>query len=363
MTLPEPYYKEPARNPVRRPAKAAEAAAAPASAGTTPERMRVVDELAQTDRGLLVRVGIRWFKVAGQPRITVSASGAPQLGGEYRLRPAPAPRAGQMAEGAAAEDPEALRDPLAYLYRLQQNKLAAQAEAVGIEFHRIAAERQEPCLVLMFGHVKGLIPAREAEAGDGLVGLQRLLGQKVEFQVVHVDPEAALALLSRRAARLARRERTEAKVGQVLHAVVRSVLEGGAFVDVGLGVEGFLRAHDYDGRFLADLRRFCHAGDEFEVVVTELAPGRVLVSRAALLPDPWEAVAGRYQQGGFYPARVLAPTPNRAYLMLELPDGTVCYARHPAAGDPVPGTRVTVRLRAVNRERRRLYVSVVGMSA
>ncbi len=308
-----------------------------------------------------MRIGLRWYRVTGQPRITVSAAGAPQLGGEYRLRPASAPSAAQLAEGAAGQDPEAARDPLAYLYRLQQNRLSAQGEAVGIEFHRIGEQAQEACLVLLFGHVKGLIPGREADTGDGLVGLQRLLGQRVEFQVLHVDPEAALALLSRKAARLQKREKVEGRVGQVLHAVVRSVLAGGAFLDVALGVEAFLRAHDYDGRYLADLRRFCHVGDEFEVAVTEVSPGRLLVSRAALLPDPWEALAQRYQQGGFYPATVLAPTPNRAYLMLELPDGTLCYARHPAVGDPEIGTRVTVRLRALSRERRRLYVSVVGV--
>jgi predicted RNA-binding protein with RPS1 domain len=360
VTLRRPFTMTPPAG--RSPSSTQSPGGSEAEAGKDAKaRGRVMDEVVHVGDVLLARRGIRWYRVVGTPRITLSVAGLPELAGEYKLRPASPPKADQLAEGAAVADPDAERDPLAYLYRLQQNRLVAQREVVGIEFHRIDGDKEEPCLVLMFGPIKGLIPVREADVGRSLAHLQRLLGQVVEFHVLHVDPDAGLALLSRRSAREAKREQGQAKTGQVRRAVVRSVLHGAAFVDIGLGREAVLPAAEYEGRFLIDLTRHVRVGDEFDVVIKGVEDGYVVVSRAALLPDPWESVARRYQQGGYYPATIVGQTPNRAYIMLELPDSTLCYARHPAVGDPPVGSRVKVKLRGINRERRRLYVDILAI--
>jgi small subunit ribosomal protein S1 len=95
-------------------------------------------------------------------------------------------------------------------------------------------------------------------------------------------------------------------VGAVLPGRVTSVLDFGAFVDLGGGVQGLLHVSEMGWSRVTNPNEIVAPGDEITVKVLRVDDGthKIALGLKQLLDDPWTAVATGYEVGQVRPGRI-----------------------------------------------------------
>lgn len=156
--------------------------------------------------------------------------------------------------------------------------------------------------------------------------LEQFKGQKIKAEVLQFDKGAKNLVLSRR--NVIEREREEQKTklmeelaeGQIRRGTVRSVMDYGAFVDLG-GVDGLLHVSEMTfqrGRQAAG--SFVKAGDVVDVKILKIdrETGKLSLSlRQARGTDPWTDAAAKYAVGTNVTGRVAKVENFGAFIEVE----------------------------------------------
>jgi len=210
---------------------------------------------------------------------------------------------------------------------------------------------------------RGLSGERLREHKSGLVGKTLLLA------VIEANLRSQRLVLSERKARRAQRKRlldglTE---GDVRTGTVRSLVDFGAFVDVG-GVDGLVHISELDWKRVARPSEVLSVGDVIEVYVLRVdrERERIGLSRKRLLPDPWQTMAESLNPGDVVQGTVTHVVNFGAFVELddgveglvhisEFPDGPM------ATSAVYPGALVQVRVLRIEPERRRIGLSLRGL--
>ncbi len=231
----------------------------------------------------------------------------------------------------------------------------------------------EPCeynrggLIVPFGRLRGFIPASHlSELPRGLDDysranhLQQLVGRKIPYKVIEVDPRRRRLVFSeRKAVHQWRQERKsqmiqQLKEGEVRKGVVTSLREFGAFVDIG-GADGLIHISELSWSRVEDPAQVLTIGQEVETKVIRLdyQSNRIGLSLKRLQPSPWQEAANRFEAGQVVEGNVSHLTAAGIYVQLE--DGPEGLLRLPdGPGSLTPGMKVQVRVISFDPERERL---------
>ena len=154
--------------------------------------------------------------------------------------------------------------------------------------------------------------------------ISTFLSQRITAEVMQFDRHAKNLILSRKA--LLERQREEARQkllaelaeGQTRRGVVRSVMDYGAFVDLG-GVDGLLHVSEMSHRRGRHPSEFVKAGDLVDVKIVKLdkETGKMSLSLKQAMPDPWANVETRYPTGTSLTGRVTKIEPFGAFVEVE----------------------------------------------
>jgi small subunit ribosomal protein S1 len=116
-----------------------------------------------------------------------------------------------------------------------------------------------------------------------------LVGQTLSLVVLEVEQRRRRLVLSERAAKrhIRRRLFDELVEGEVRTGTVRSLVDFGAFVDLG-GVDGLIHVSGLDWRHIQHPSEVLSVGDSLDVYVLSVdrERERIGLSRKRLLPDP-----------------------------------------------------------------------------
>ena len=131
-----------------------------------------------------------------------------------------------------------------------------------------------------------------------------LVGKTIQLKVIEVDQERNRLILSERAAlRDSRKKQRESLLkdlteGETHRGHVINLADFGAFVDLG-GIDGLVHLSELSWKRIAHPREVVKIGQEVDVCVLNVDKERqrVALSIKRLLPDPWNSVAERYQEG------------------------------------------------------------------
>ena len=216
--------------------------------------------------------------------------------------------------------------------------------------------------------VRAFLPAsrsgvREADEMANLVGQEircRITKLDVEKEDVVVDRRVILEeeLSQRREQRL-----TELREGDVVHGRIRSLMDFGAFVDLG-GVDGLLHVMDMSYSRVGKASDVVKAGDEIDVKVLKVDPAtrKISLGMKQLQEDPWDVAARTFHVGDRVSGTVSRLTEFGAFIEL-LPgvDGLVHLSelswnkRVRKPGDLLKvGERVEVVILQINASERRI---------
>jgi small subunit ribosomal protein S1 len=153
--------------------------------------------------------------------------------------------------------------------------------------------------------VRAFMPASRSGVRDA-ADMEKLVGQEIRCRIIKLDVADEDVVVDRRVV-AEEEERSvkdrlyaQIKEGDVLNGTVRSLMEYGAFIDIG-GVDALLHVSDIAWGRINKPADVLSVGQQVDVKVLKLAnegdKRRISVGLKQLQPHPWEAVAQRYKIG------------------------------------------------------------------
>jgi len=150
-------------------------------------------------------------------------------------------------------------------------------------------------------------------------------GKTYSFRVIEYRDGGQTLVVSRRK-QLEEEQRASADTvrrsivpGAVLNGRVASVLDYGAFVDLGGGVQALLHVSDMSWSRVPSARAVVATGDAITVKVLRVdeATGKISLGLKQLLDDPWSTAAARFEVGQVRTGRVTRIAEFGAFVELE----------------------------------------------
>ncbi len=225
-------------------------------------------------------------------------------------------------------------------------------------------------LILDIG-LRGFLPASLVEMRR-VRDLQPYVGKELEAKIIELDKNRNNVVLSRRAWL----EQTQSEVrqtflqtlqkGQVRSGVVSSIVNFGAFVDLG-GVDGLVHVSELSWKHIDHPSEVVEVGQEVtvEVLDVDMDRERVSLSLKATQEDPWQQFARTHAIGQVVPGKVTKLVPFGAFVRVdEGIEGLVHISelaeRHVEIPEQVVqvGDDIFVKVIDIDLERRRISLSL-----
>jgi small subunit ribosomal protein S1 len=225
-------------------------------------------------------------------------------------------------------------------------------------------------LILDIG-LRGFLPASLVEMRR-VRDLQPYVGKELEAKIIELDKNRNNVVLSRRAwleqtqSEVRQNFLTQLQKGQVRPGVVSSIVNFGAFVDLG-GVDGLVHVSELSWKHIDHPSEVVEVGQEVtvEVLDVDMDRERVSLSLKATQEDPWQQFARTHQMGQIVPGKVTKLVPFGAFVRVEEGiEGLVHISelaeRHVEIPEQVVqvGDDVMVKIIDIDLERRRISLSL-----
>jgi small subunit ribosomal protein S1 len=225
-------------------------------------------------------------------------------------------------------------------------------------------------LILDIG-LRGFLPASLVDLRR-VRDLQPFVGRSLECKIIELDRNRNNVVLSRRAylEETQREQRdeflTNLKPGEVRSGVVSSVVNFGAFVDLG-GMDGLVHVSELSWKHVEHPSQVVQVGDEVTVSVldVDLSRERISLSLKATQQDPWQEFADGHEVDQLVYGRVTKLVPFGAFV--QVGDGieglvhiSEMAAQHVEAPEQVvtPGEELWVKIIDIDLDRRRISLSI-----
>ncbi len=281
-----------------------------------------------------------------------------------------APAAAKAEAAEAAEEAEEGEGPVlepesaSFFKEARENRKTLAGKVIGWNkggFH-----------VVIEGH-PAFCPRSEIELGEA-GDAESYVDRDFAFQVLRVESKGRRVVVSRSAAlrssrtQQARDTMSKLEVGAVVRGRVASLVEFGAFVDLG-GIKGLVHISEISHRQVRMAEDVLSLGQEVEVEILKIQNKgkRISLSMKALEPDPWEGVAERYKEGQRIEGVIERTNRYGAFISIEpgltgllpmsemnLPRGSQAERVFP------PGKKIEVQVLSVRPGQKRISLGLEG---
>jgi small subunit ribosomal protein S1 len=174
--------------------------------------------------------------------------------------------------------------------------------------------------------LRAFAPASGMDLHPQNANFASLVGQRLEFKVVQYEKAGRDVVVTRRpmleAEAHERRKHalTLLQEGQVMHGVVRTVVEWGAFVALpeAENLEGLVHVTEASHDARAPLNEILKPGEKLEVKIIKIdEKGKIWLSRKALIADPWGEARQKFARGSRHTGKVTRLEKFGAFVELE----------------------------------------------
>jgi small subunit ribosomal protein S1 len=225
-------------------------------------------------------------------------------------------------------------------------------------------------LILDIG-LRGFLPASLVELRR-VRDLQPYIGRELDAKIIELDKNRNNVVLSRRAfleeAQRSQRDEflTNLKPGEVRKGVISSVVNFGAFVDLG-GMDGLIHVSELSWKHVDHPNQVVQVGDHVTVRVldVDLDRERISLSLKATQADPWQEFANAHRVGELVYGRVTKLVPFGSFVqvgdgiegLVHISEMAVHRVDQP---DQVvtPGEELWVKIIDIDLQRRRISLSI-----
>jgi small subunit ribosomal protein S1 len=225
-------------------------------------------------------------------------------------------------------------------------------------------------LILDIG-LRGFLPASLVELRR-VRDLQPYIGKVIEAKIIELDKNRNNVVLSRRAwlEETQKEQRGEflvnLKPGEIRKGVVSSVVNFGAFVDLG-GMDGLIHVSELSWKHVDHPSSVVQVGDEVTVQVldVDLDKERISLSLKATQSDPWQEFASAHHVGELVYGRITKLVPFGAFVQVgDGIEGLVHISEMAAHHVDLPeqvvtsGEELWVKIIDIDLHRRRISLSI-----
>jgi predicted RNA-binding protein with RPS1 domain len=225
-------------------------------------------------------------------------------------------------------------------------------------------------------HIRGFIPISQI-ALYRVENIEEFVGEKFRCVVTEANERRGNLVLSRRA--FLEREREEARKellaslepGQVFEGTIRKLMDFGAFVELGSGVDGLLHISELAYGRIKHPSEVVSEGQGIKVKIKNYDPatGRIGLAYRDMLPDPWEEVEDRYPSNTEAKGRVTKLMEFGAFVELEpgveglVHISELSHKKIWRVSDVVKeGEEVDVLVQSIDKASRRISLSMKGLT-
>lgn len=171
--------------------------------------------------------------------------------------------------------------------------------------------------------VRAFMPASRSGARDA-AEMEKLVEQEIRCRIIKLDAAEEDVVVDRRAVteeeeQVAKHRRySEIKEGDTVTGTVQSLMEYGAFVDIG-GVDALLHVGDISWSRISNPSDVLSVGQEIEARILKIDPERrrVSIGIKQLQPHPWDSVPAKYKVGDRVRGTATRVTDFGAFVELE----------------------------------------------
>lgn len=177
------------------------------------------------------------------------------------------------------------------------------------------------------------------EGGDSLKilrGLQKFIGKELEVKILNLSqkegkfissgaknkilPSEAkrVLILSEKAKEIEKiKESLKGyKVGDVVEGEISGLVDFGAFMLFGKGLEGLIHISEFDWAIVQDPSEIVKVGQKIRAKIIEISDNKVFLSLKALKRDPWKNIEKKYKKGDKVLGRVTKFNPFGAFVQI-----------------------------------------------
>lgn len=185
-------------------------------------------------------------------------------------------------------------------------------------------------VIVRVGRVSGFLPVSQlipehyprVEGGDKNKILERLqgyIGQSFKVKVIDVDEIEDKLIVSEKAAWEERQKDVleSYKVGNEVDGTVTGVVDFGAFVEFGEGLEGLVHISELAWQRIDNPRDVIKVGDNVKTVIIALEGSKISLSMKRLMDDPWKKASSKYEVGQMVKGKVIKTNPFGAFVELD----------------------------------------------
>jgi len=224
--------------------------------------------------------------------------------------------------------------------------------------------------------LRGFIPVSQISLYR-VEDLAQFVGQRFACLITEVNPSRKNLVLSHKAV-LEREQEEKKKIffeslapGQVHEGTVRKLMDFGAFVELGNGVDGLLHISQLSWGRIKHPSEVLQEGQAVRVRVEKIDPetGRIGLSYREMTENPWTAAASKYPHNTIVRGKVTRLMEFGAFVELEpgveglVHISELSHKRIWRASDAVKeGEEVEVLVLNVNPEAQRMSLSLKGLS-
>jgi small subunit ribosomal protein S1 len=225
-------------------------------------------------------------------------------------------------------------------------------------------------------HIRGFIPVSQISLYR-VEDLAQFVGQRFACQITDANPARKNLVLSRRA--VLEREKEEKKKeffeslapGQVHEGTVRKLMDFGAFVELGNGVDGLLHISQLSWGRIKHPSEVVQEGQPIRVRIEKIdrESGRIGLSYREMTENPWTAAAGKYPHNSVVRGKVTRLMEFGAFVELEpgieglVHISELSHKRVWRASDVVKeGEEIDVQVLNVDPEAQRISLSIRGLT-
>lgn len=235
-------------------------------------------------------------------------------------------------------------------------------------------------LLIKFGHLTGFVPASHLHrwdnslqtANDRKNRLKTYVGQELALKIIEANQDEDRLIMSERLARVQIKEENQEALmeqfskGQVVHGVVRNIVDFGVFVALG-DIDGLIHISELSWRRVHHPNEVVQIGDELDVYILNVdrKNQRISLSLKQLKPNPWAQVEQTYRVGQIVTGTVTNVVNFGAFVALDVGVEGLLHASEIASPEPdnpreflEQGERLTVEILEIDAGRQRVGLSL-----
>lgn len=204
--------------------------------------------------------------------------------------------------------------------------LMAKGEIISVPI----TEANKGGLMVTIGRIDGFLPVSQltvehyprVEGGDKnkiLEILNKFINQEFKVKVIDVDEADNKLIVSEKAAWEEKQQKviSKYKVGDIVEGVVTGVVDFGAFIEFGDGLEGLVHISELAWQRIDNPGDYVKVADKVKAKIISIDRSRISLSLKALKQDPWQIAMKKYSIGQVVEGKVLKINPFGIFVELD----------------------------------------------